>query len=228
MLRLWFLFGNRFWYQSPSLSCTMWWHQPFLQQHASEFFLFPLTSGIRLFTVTLPIWGSAIPHQPQPDKNKEIAGAWFPSAVFTPAQFWQVTNMLVKDSGTFSAVLVSERGGRVTSAYCFLTETRPQIVNNPMEKQQLSLRRVHALLMLYVPGFFPALKWQLRHVQEVKLNKLAGLNVQGNYRQSHCKTSTTDAHLVTRWSQQQQTHIFNWWPSRGLLSVNLFAAISTS
>lgn len=36
---------------------------------------------------------------------------------------------------------------------------------------------------------------------EVKLNTLAGLNARANYRRSHCKTSTMDAHLVTRWAQ---------------------------
>lgn len=154
---------------------------------------------MRLFTVTLPIWDTAIPHQPQSDKNKEITAAWFSSAVFTPAWFWQLTNTLVTDSSVFDTILVSERGGRVTSAYCSATETRPQTVNNPMEKKTTAVtaqsshpsNAICCCTKMTTEACTP----------EVKLNTLAGLNAQANYRQSRCKTSTMDAHLVTRWAQ---------------------------
>lgn len=58
----------------------------FLQQRASKFPLCLLTSGLRLFTVTLPMWDFAIPHQPQFSKNKEITEAWLPYSVFCTLQ----------------------------------------------------------------------------------------------------------------------------------------------
>lgn len=102
-------------------------------------------------------------------KTKEITAAWFSSAVFcTLSSGWPPTHSF-RDSNMFSTVLVSKRGGRVPSAYCFVT----QIVNNPMEKQVLPRHGDHTLYTI-----------------------CSGLNGRGNYRQLHGKTATVNANLV--------------------------------
>ncbi len=146
-----------------------WWHELLLQQHASKFSQCPLTSGLRLFTVTMPMWDYAIPHQPQFKKNKEITAAWFSSCVLCTLQFSIGWLQACWPSDMFSTVLVLKRGDRVTSVYCFVTQTRPQTVNNPMEKE-LSLHRANTPLTLKSVFLRIIMRhWAERRVQEVKL-----------------------------------------------------------
>lgn len=149
----------------------------------------------------------------------------------TPAERWLVTGVLARPSNMLSTVLVWKRGGRVISAYCSVTQTWPQIVNNPMEKQELKLHSAHTLLTLESSsGFWCTImrRWAARHVHKVKLHKLMDLNGHSNYRQPRCKTSTMGANLVKSWSHTTTTGILNWLSCAGLLSVNLLVGFQTS
>lgn len=175
-----------------------------------------LTSGLRLFTATLPMWDSAIPRRPQFDKNKEITAARFSYYVPTIIMFsarssfgagWlQACRQGLQTRSALS--WFQKRGGRVTSAYCFVTQTWPQVKSIIQWKNKSCNSKALTPSWHWNPFLFFLCtimrRWAARHVQEVKLNKLTALN--GDYRRPRCKSSTMGANLVE--SVQQQQHVF--------------------